>query len=224
MTAVVDCKPAWPLPRPSSGVALLLCLLFLASLALLGLSASTESVMQGMLTSNLQDDRRARESALGAQRWAEQWLLGLGGAAPAGCKQPCQGVVIHAAGSLPAHPEFADLSWWKANGHEAGIDPMTGERVASFAIDSIDPPMWIIEFLHGVPAGTSGYRDDQTWYRILARGSGRTPASVSVVESVVSRPWRSQTTADRTTTVSQDPCPGFNPVANCARVAWRSLR
>ena len=207
-----------------TGVVLLLCLLFLAALTLLGLSASAETVMQGMLASNLQETQRARQSALATQLWAEQWLLGLAGAEPLNCTQPCQGLFIHPAGSLPARPEAEDLSWWMANGHEAGVDPLTGQRLTTLSTDSNDPPLWVIERAHTFPAVESGAVGDQAWYRILARGSGQTGTGVSVVESVVTRPWRPSGTPDPGIDLLQDRCPGFDPGTPCQRVAWRPLR
>ena len=207
-----------------TGVVLLLCLLFLTTLTLLGLSASAETVMQDMLASNLQETQRARQSALAAQLWAEQWILGQGGAEPMSCSRPCQGLFIHPPGSLPAHPETEDPSWWMANGHEGGVDPLTGQRLAVLSIDSIAPPLWVIELVHQTHAAESGAIDDQAWYRILARGSGWSGAGVSVAESIVTRPWRSAGTPDPVIDLLQGRCPGFDPDTPCRRVAWRSLR
>lgn len=207
-----------------TGVVLLLCLLFLAALTLLGLSASAETVMQNLLASNLQETQRAQQSALATQHWAEQWLLGLGGMEPLNCTQPCLGLFIHAPGSLPDHPEAEDLSWWMANGHEAGIDPLTGQRLATLSIDSLSPPVWIIEQVHKTAATESGVVDDQAWYRILARGNGQTGTGVSIVESIVTRPWLAAGTPDQGNDFLQDRCPGFDPGIPCQRLAWRSLR
>jgi len=211
-------------PRKETGIVLLLCLLLLTTLALLGLSASAETVVQDMLANNLQDKQQARQSALAAQQWAENWLLGLGGAEPVGCQPPCQGLLIHATGSLPDQPESEDLSWWMANGHEAGIDPLSGERLAAFSANSISPPMWLIELVHHAPASENGTGDDQARYRILVRGSGRTETTVSVIESIVSRPWRIGSPAGDTGAVQPGRCPGFNPTIQCQRIAWRALR
>jgi hypothetical protein len=205
-------------------VVLLLCLLFLTSLTLLGLSASAETVMQNMLATNLQETQRARQSALGTQHWAEHWLLGLGGAEPVDCSPPCQGLFIHSRGSLPARPEAENLDWWMAHGHEAGIDPWTGQRLAILSVDSIEPPVWVIERLHISLAVDTVAVDDQAWYRILARGSGQTGTTVSVVESIVTRPWRAAGTPDPANDLPPGRCPGFDPGVPCQRVGWRSLR
>ena len=207
-----------------TGVVLLLCLLFLAALTLLGLSASAETVMQDMLTSNLQETQRARQSALAAQRWAEQWRLGLDGGEPLSCSQTCQGLFIHSAGSLPAGPETEELSWWTANGQEAGVDPLTGQRLAVFSTESRDPPLWVIERLQISLAVDTGADDDRAWYRILARGSGQTGTGFSVVESILTRPWRPAGTPESQGIPQPGRCPGFDPGLPCQRVGWRSLR
>lgn len=215
-----------PLPRCSrhvpatqAGVVLLLCLLFLTALTLLGLSASAETVMQDTLANNLQETQRARQSALAAQDWAEHWLLGLGGVAPPSCVKPCAGLLIHGAGSLPAHPETKGLAWWLANGREAGIDPLSGERLVTFT-DTSEPPLWLIEQVHNITASEASATQDQAWYRIITRGSGQTRPGIAVVESIVTRPWAES----GETATEAGACPGLDPTAPCRRVAWRVLR
>jgi Tfp pilus assembly protein PilX len=210
--------------KTDTGMALLLCMLFLTVLTLQGLSASAETIMQGQLAANLHESERARQSALATQEWAESWLVQLDGSIPEICSQACGGLKIHAAGSLPSHPEFEDLSWWMDQGHEAGIDPLTGDRISTISVGSINPSMWIIEAVHEIPPMKNGNADLQSWYRILARGSGRTNTSVSVVESIVMRSWVSIGSVDVPGTAVPGLCPGAEPAAKCGRVAWRELR
>jgi len=190
---------------PVSGMVLLLCLLFLIALTLLGLSASADAILQHQLATNLRESERAKQSSLAALTWAEDWLTGLSGTAPQVCTTACEELKLHPTGGLPSQPQFEDWSWWQAQGYEAGIDPLSGDRLVTIAANSSSPPMWIIEVMHEEPA-----QDDeiQVWYRILARGSGKTENSVSVTESTVTRSWSttSSSTADK------------------GRVAWRLLR
>jgi len=192
---------------------LLLCLLFLTALTLLGLSAAADVVLQNQLTANLQESERAKQSALAALSWAEDWLLDLQGTAPEPCITPCEGFRLHPGGNLLPHPEFEDLSWWQTQGYEAGIDPLTGNRLVSFAAGSVNPPMWVVEVVHEIPASDNGSTgattDALAWYRILARGSGQTDTAISVVESIVKKSWP---TLDSTNTASG------------GRVSWRELR
>jgi len=204
------------------GMVLLLCLLFLVALSLLGLSASTETLLQNKLSANLQDAERARQAALLASSWAERWLLSLEGPAPENCTVACDGLILHVAGELPAHPESKNFDWWMANGHEAGVDPLTGERLQTLSRESADAPAWIIESVKTIIPAESGDPDLQTWYRIVARGTGRAETAVSVVESIVVRSW--PVPVDNAAfSVAAGACPGSTPTVICGRYAWREI-
>lgn len=188
---------------------LLLCLLFLTALTLLGLSASADTVLQNQLAANLQDSERAKQSSRAALSWAEDWLLGLEGLPPEPCSVSCEGLMLHTTGDLLPNPEFEPLSWWQALGNEAGLDPLSGDRLVTLAAASAEPPMWIIEVAHEIPASADGTTAMQTWYRILVRGTGRSGTSISVVESTISKYWPVD--------VNASPRGG-------ERVSWRQLR
>ena len=192
---------------------LLLCLIFLTALTLLGLSASADTVLQNKLAANLQETEQAKQSALSALSWAEHWLLELEGPAPENCTEPCAGLFIHAAGDLPLHPEFEDLSWWMDHGYEAGIDPLTGNRVATISVGSINKPVWIIEAIHEILPAENQTTNLQTWYRILAHGSGQTDTGISVIESIIVRSWPSIGNSEETEPNISDTCPGTGPGA-----------
>ena len=209
--------------RAQGGVVLLLCLLFLMALTLLGLSASSDTVLQSKLAANLQDSERARQSALLALSWAENWLLSLDGPAPGYCPDACDGLRLHAGGDLPLHPEYEDIGWWLVNGHEAGVDPLTGERLETITADSINAPAWIIETVHSISPAESGNPDLQVWYRILARGTGRTETAVSVVESVYVRSWPAIDDSGTSAVAVAGACPGSSPAAICGRQSWREI-
>ena len=206
------------------GMALLLCLVFLLALTLIGLSASSDTILQNRLASNLQETERAKQSANSTLSWAEQWLLSLDGAPPERCTAPCGGLNLHAKGDIPVHPESESFSWWLNSGHEAGIDPITGDRIATISSDSINLPVWIIELVKTTPAMVEGNPDLQTWYRILARGSGRTDSAVSVIESMVVRSWPTVEGADSPDQVAPASCSRFGMPVKCGRYAWRELR
>jgi len=210
--------------RTQTGMVLLLCLIFLMALTLLGLSAASDTILQSKLASNLQETERARQSALSALSWAEQWLLEHDGPAPETCSAPCDGLFLHATGSLPNNPEFESHSWWLSQGHEAGINPLTGERITTISGDSINPPLWVVEVVHTIPPVENGTSDFQVWYRLLARGSGRTETAVSVVESTVVRSRPSVEDTGLSVTAVPAPCPGSELHALCGRFSWRELR
>jgi len=195
--------------QPQAGMVLLLCLLFLIALTLLGLSASADAILQNQLAANLQEKERAKQSALAALSWAEDWVLDLEGTAPESCLAPCEGFKLYPAGDLIPHPELESLSWWQRQGYEAGIDPLTGIRLITFAASRANPPMWIIEVVHEIPAADDGTTDARVWYRILVRASGSTDRAIAVIESTVTKPW------------SSDESSG---TADKGRVSWRELR
>lgn len=201
---------------------LLFCLIFLTALTLLGLSASAEAILQNRLTTNLQQTERAKQSALTAMSFAEDWLLTLEGPAPEICSTSCPGLRLHSKESLLANPEFQDLSWWQVQGHEAGIDPVSGERIEPLSGDTNIPSYWIIQTAHEIPPAESETSELQVWYRIIARGSGRTNASVSVIESMVVRSWASIEAIESSEVDIR--CPGVVSTAMCERVSWRELR
>lgn len=207
-----------------TGMVLLLCLIFLMALTLLGLSASADTILQNKLSTNLQDTERAKQSALLALSWAEDWLLELDGPPPENCAWPCDGLMLHASGALPPHPEFESFSWWMNNGHEAGIDPLSGGRMATISGDSINTPVWIIETAKTIQPSENGNPDLQVWYRILARGSGRTASAISVIESTLVRSWPIHEDRELPVTDDSGACPGSSLPAICGRFAWRELR
>jgi len=211
-------------PKHIRGMVLLLCLIFLMALTLLGLSASTDAILQNKLTSNLQESERAKQSALLGLLWAEQWLLELDSPVPVSCAEPCDGLYLHAAGELPPGPQHENFSWWMARGHEAGVDPFTGARLATLANDSIKPPVWMIEVLQSIPPNAETNPDLQVWYRILARGNGRSGNAVSVVESTVVRSWPLAEDAEISNSGLTGSCPGSELPAVCGRFSWRELR
>jgi len=203
---------------------LLLCLIFLTALTLLGLSASAEAILQNQLAANLQETERAKQSALAALSWAESWLLTLDGSAPEICSIDCAGLKVHAPGNLPVNLEFEGLSWWLEHGYEAGIDPLTGEKLSVITGSSIVPPVWLIEIVHEIPPADDGTTDLQVWYRIFARGNGHTESGISVVESIVVRSWPVIESDVLPGEGEPGLCPGSEPPSKCGRVAWRELR
>ena len=205
-------------------MALLLCLIFLMALTLIGLSASSDTILQNKLAGNLQESERAKQSALLPLSWAEQWLLALDGVPPEVCTTPCEGLYLHAEGGLPAHPESESFSWWMDQGHEAGINPLTGDRIATISSDSIYTPVWVIEVVQTIPPTEGTNPDLQVWYRVLARGSGRTDSAVSVIESIVVRSWPVVADTEPPETETPPSCFRLELPVKCGRYAWRELR
>jgi hypothetical protein len=114
-----------------------------------------------------------------------------------------------------------DLAWWQDQGYEAGIDPVSGDRISGHVNDSIYPPYWIIEVIHQDPPGDNGSIYPRAWYRIVARGNGLTRAGLSVVESIVVRSWPPTEIVE--SSLTPDLCPGSEAATGCGRVSWREL-
>jgi Tfp pilus assembly protein PilX len=207
-----------------SGMVLLLCLIFLTALTLVGLSASADTILQNQLVANFKEAERAKQSALAALSWAENWLLELDGPVPEYCKKPCSGLDVHSPGELPPHPEFESFLWWQNQGYEAGIDPLTGNPDKEIIAGNVKKPIWLIEELYTIPPSDDGSRNLQVWYRILARGNGQTNAVVSVIESIVVRSWPPSDNPALPDPGATKICTGFKSATRCGRVSWRELR
>lgn len=199
-----------------SGMVLLLCLIFMTALTLLGLSTSSDTILQKQLASNLRDAEYARQTAHLSLQWAEQWISQQPANAMASCEQDCSGFYTHANGNLDNDLQFQPMVTWLSLGFEAGVDPDTGGRLQFIGPDSAEPPMWLIEYLHHSPAlvdnnvpGNS--IPEQDWFRILVRGTGRSDNTVSVIESVIVR-------------IADDSGQTPPTVPTTERVSWRQLR
>ncbi len=212
--------------RTERGIVLLLCLLLLTALTLLGLSASSDAVLQNQLVSNFRDTELAKQSASAALRWAERWLSELDSPPPEPCDNDCSGPFLHANGSLPIHPEHEDLSWWQTNGQEAGINAPVGGPISTLTANSDNPPHWVIELAHEDPPTADNSTHTQAWYRLLARASGEKDTTISVVESIVVRSWPPSNNANFQTADNHgsNACPESSPAARCGRVSWRQVR
>jgi hypothetical protein len=108
-------------------------------------------------------------------------------------------------------------------GHEAGIDPLSGDRLATISGESANAPVWIIEVVQTIVPAENGTTDLQVWYRIMARGTGRTDTSVAVVESIVGRSWPIVAETGLPTPGGSGPCPGSVSPAICGRFAWQEI-
>lgn len=96
--------------------------------------------------------------------------------------------------------------------------------MATISGDSINTPVWIIEALKSIQPSENGNPDLQVWYRILARGSGRTASAISVIESTLVRSWPIHEDSELPVTDDSGACPGSDSPARCGRFAWRELR
>jgi Tfp pilus assembly protein PilX len=209
------------------GAALLMCLLLLTALSLLGLAAATDARLQQRMAGNSESARESRRRAESALAWAEAWLFSRDGSqAPENCEPPCGAgdVIWSSAGHFP-RPEHRPTSWWLEYAHLAGTDPADGRLVDHRLAASHG--RWLVEELHretavpddGVPATVA-------YYRLTARAAGPRESVVTVVESILARPWGNEhwTAALPAGSSVQALCRSFEPDLSCGRLAWRRLR
>jgi len=214
------------------GAVLLICLLMLAALTLLGLAAASDHTLQDRMSNNLVEAALAGQSSNTALSWGEQWLLSRPGSErPAACTDNCtQGDIIRAKGGHGPFPENQNLNWWQLNAHPTGKDPLTGAIVDPSMAGQGAHAYWLIEEVH-VSSDTQA--EDTTvetaYYRILARGTGRDPATGSsrfaISQSIIARPWGDDAWTDAFPQSSQvnSFCSVENMAAPCGRLAWRQL-
>lgn len=217
------------------GIALIAGLVLLASISLLALMAASGMIMQKQMASNFRQDMKALENSGIATHYASSWLYSRpmherDAACSTNCVLP---VAIRSAGEIPALAEYESAAWWRDNGVEAGMNPVTGEIITSFEDSGSEPPRWIIEELHYQSLAGMGFEDGTeglAYYRILGRGAGVHPASVAVTESIVARPWGGEYQLNGFPPGPEpaDFCAQFDdpaiPQFNCGRLAWRQRR
>lgn len=213
----------------ANGFALVTGLVFLATASLLAVMAANGMSLQWLQSGHHADRARALENARIAEAAALAWLLSRPNSereknCAAGCVLP---VAIAQPGALPPQPEFESLGWWQREGTAAGLHPETGE--AAGLPGGTGTPLWVIEELHYTAAEPIEEQPDIggiAWYRVLGRGTGKNPGVVSVVESLVARPWEGEfDVAFYPPTEGLGPfCAQFQGTRTCGVQAWRQRR
>lgn len=208
------------------GVALVIGLLMLVSLALLATAAGSGMAMQTRMTGNAEQRSLALSLADLADSRARAWLasrdeIDRGAGCDTDVMQP---FAVHGRDTIPALVEFESLAWWQANAFAANEQPELKTLVGP-DFSPYQAPRFIIEEIHCVvsdpPGGTA-----LSWYRILSRAQAAVPGSVVVTESIVVRPWG--VGADAAPFPSSGSmaefCSQFDVDTPCGRVSWRQRR
>lgn len=212
------------------GMALLTGLLLMAAISLLAVTAAGSMTLQRHQAANYEDRIRAAAWAALARSHAQAWLFSRAESErQAGCSVDCllpAGVLN--AGQLPEQAAFETEAWWRANATRAGTSPATGEPVGFVAATGADA-LWLIEEVHYEPmpgAGSDETEHGIAYYRILARGKGLQPGSISISESIVARPWGGE--YEPAVYPSDQPqaafCVQFEASLPCGSLAWRERR
>jgi len=199
----------------SRGMALVSGLLLLMAVSVIAVSAAGSMALQQRQTGNFEDRARAASASDLAESHAQAWLFARQGLerepdCVAHCLLPPN---IHHPNTLPGHPEFETVAWWRQQGVAAG---------------SKQNAWWIMEEIHFEPAGASADAGIEGigYYRILSRGDGRHPGSVVVSETIVARPWGERVEAsqypptDRFTAF----CDRWENALPCGTLSWRRRR
>jgi Tfp pilus assembly protein PilX len=211
------------------GIALLMGLVLLAAISLLALMATNGMLLQRRMSANFSAVSRALAQATRGAEAARAWLNSRADfERESGCIERCiLPFAIHDSGQLPRNPEFESAAWWQIHGFATGHHPETGEPLTPGETET-GPPRWIIEELRyeSAPATPEGALGGIGYYRVLARGSGGSPGSLAVTESIIARPWGDG--VEPTPFPSDGPagafCRQFDPATPCGTLAWRQRR
>jgi len=207
--------------------------MLMAAMMILALAVATGLLLERRMAGNFGDNQLALQRSQLAGRWAGYWLLSrTENPLDAACSVNCGPTPpIFETGLLPQTPEYEDAAWWQLSGEVPGVDPITGDVRASYALSGVEDARWVIEELHlqplegfvqapGEPEPTLGY------YRILARGSGRYPGSVAVTETVLARPWVNEVMPAPFPPDSNSLhfCKQVSSEIACGNLSWRRIR
>jgi len=171
------------------GIALIVVLVVLLILTALGLTAGSTSVFEQKMAGNTLDQNTAFQSAESGLRAGEMFIeslpgLDVGTIACNASAAPCVSIMGSVNGG-----DFVNAFPWQ------GIYtyPLPGYTAAGAGQVSAAPE-YIIEYITNLPdsnsslgIGTGGTVPGSDFYRITARGTGRTNASHSIVQSVYAR-------------------------------------
>jgi Tfp pilus assembly protein PilX len=217
----------------SHGFALIAGLLLLASMMILGLAVATGVLLERRMAGNFADQRLALDRARLAGQWARYWLQSrTEDPLASDCSEACgPSPPMFSAGQLPPSPELEAGAWWRLNGVEAGLDPVSGDLRMDYSLNGTEAPLWLIEELHmepleGIAVEPGDPEPKLGYYRVLARGSGRFPGSIAVTESVVAMPWAApfDVASYPPTAEAMHFCDQVPPEISCGRIAWQRRR
>lgn len=220
----------------SRGMILLLSLAMLAGLSLLAVLAASSMLQQRMMAANHADGELARLSAFTAVAAGEKFLFGLPRESRAGnCGSDCFAAslpgVIQNPGTLPEFPELQPDDWWLQWGSDSILVADTEGNVSlgepGWTLPGRQIPRFVIEEVGYQLAGSTSLPLEApsisgvAYYRILGRGTGLADHSTHVMESIMARPWPSESAEDGEAGIS---CNTFRPWYDCGRMAFRERR
>lgn len=166
-------KSSQILHKQQSGTALILSLVFLLILTMLGLSSVRTTILEEKMTSNMRDQQIAFEAAETGLREGEKWLDDQN-------RQP--NTKTSGSGFVFAQNKLTgitqkDAAWWN--------DSNTKQAPTSLTTVKSQPRFVLEERGFIADSLVRGFKEPtgRTLYRVVARGTGMSDSSQSLVES-----------------------------------------
>ncbi len=172
------------------GAVLAIVLMFLLLLTIIGISALNTTTLEERMAGNLKDRQLAFQSAETAIITAETWLSSLQGNQAPQFPNNANGLYQMPTNGIPL---WQSVDWSGANlVTHPNIPGAVGSAPALTKVNT--QPKYVIEDLGKYQEDDSSKRTDATstfisYFRITARGTGGTDASVVIVESIYGRPF-----------------------------------
>lgn len=171
------------------GVVLIVVLFVLLILAAIGLSASDTAIFEHKMSNSALNQNKAFQSAESGLRAGEEYIESLSGVdrGTSACNAsaaPCVSIID----SVNGGDFVSGFPWGGTNTYAMPGYTGTGADAVSAA------PEFIVEYITNLPdtnsslgIGTGGVVPGSDFYRITARGTGRTNAAHAIVQSIYAR-------------------------------------
>ncbi len=167
------------MPSKNRGATLGISLVMLLMLTLLSVTSMQTSAFEDKMTTNMSNLEYAFQATEAALREGEAWLenLAVEPEQEATCSsKPC----VLLADPL-RYPEDFDLSWWQTTGTTYSGPTLN---------DVVTSPNYLIEYSRFVPDTLVSGQNTSAgiiYYRVMARGTGRSDDAVVILESTYGR-------------------------------------
>lgn len=178
------------LPGSQRGVALMVGLLVLVVALLLGIVATTSTIMQERMAGNFRQTSLAFQAAEAGSRWAMTWLQSRRNTTrPFPCEIGCNSSSrVWLVGQYPSEPGHKDTLW--ASARTYGLDPTDDtavDPVQSFSM-VITQPRYIMEQAHFARDDLAGAPFlGVAYYRVTALGISARSSNAAIVRSLVAK-------------------------------------
>lgn len=182
------------LPGSQRGFVLLVGLLLLVVALLLGVTATSSTIMQEKMAGNFRDSNLAFQAAEAGTRWAMTWLQSRRSSTrPYPCSSCTSESRVWSIGQYPSEPSHKDSLWADARSRSYGLDPTDDTAVdpaQSFPM-VITQPRYIMEEQHFA-------RDDLAgppfigvaYYRVTSLGNGARSSSAAILRVLVAKRYQ----------------------------------